>query len=146
MNLLSLLPGALKIAAKFIGGSVLGDAAKVLESAQVSPEQRAAMEAELHDHEFKMRGLDADVAKAALATETAMVQSEDSYTKRARPTAVYGAVLLTGFVVSTICVMWLRKLAIDWAVVAAITSLISPMWGAVGYYFGQRTKEKLGAN
>lgn len=147
MNWLAFIPGALRLVSNVVGGGAkkaLLDTAEVVGGLSLTPEQQAALASELHEFEGKMRGFDVDVTKAAIASETAMIQSEDKYVSRARPTAVYAAVLFTGTVVTTVEIMLLRVMHVDWSVIGSITALITPMWGAVGYYFGQRTKEKLG--
>lgn len=143
--LLTLLPGAIKFVAGLIGSkdkpgsNILLDAVNVLTETKLSPEQQAAFDT----HAEKMLALDVEAVKAGVVESTAMIASQDKYTSRARPTAVYAAIGATLSVIFTVDVMMAMGTVINWSLVAGITGLIAPMWGAVGYYFSQRTKEKL---
>lgn len=144
--LLRLLPGILKTVASVTGLDVAKQAADAIASAQLSPEQEATLQAELQRHEEAMKALSLDELKTAVSESIAMVQSGDRFVSRARPAMLYAATGITILLCFAVGYAIVRHIALDLGVFAAITSLLVPLWGASGYYIGQRTKEKLGKN
>lgn len=147
--LLKLLPGILKTIGK-LTGLPLGDAATTLETAQLTPEQLNAVQDALQRHEEAMKALSVDELKstisAVMSENLAMIQSPDKFVARARPTMLYAATGITTGLALAIGITIVRDIHIDLGATAAVLSLMTPLWGAGGYYIGQRTKEKLGGN
>lgn len=136
MGLIDILSGAIKVVGKIIPG--LGDKAKdVAEAiAGAPPELRAAMQAELHEHEKAMKALSVEELKTVLSETQLMVQSDDKYIARARPTGLYIAYLCSVALAAAL----IFGVKLD---AAAILTLMGPLYGAQGYYMHLRTKEKM---
>lgn len=141
--LLTLIPGLLRTVAKFAGGDILGKAADTLENLAIPPEKQAEMALALQKHEEAMEGFNLERMKQAVAESVAMIQSPSKYVSWARPTMLYAATAITTFLAVCLGVVMLKHTPIDWGMVGAITSLTGPLFGAAGYYIGQRTKEKM---
>lgn len=155
--LASALPGPLGDVAKGILHGVFGtknddDLAAAIQKA--TPDQILALKKSDQDFQVQMARIAADRAKAAddadaarlksfADVETAEVQSTNKYTAAARPTGVYAAVACTIFLVVVVGVCMLNGTKVDWGAVAAMGSLIAPLWGYSAYYVNQRTAEKL---
>lgn len=145
--LIKLVPGILKTVAKVLGGNqILTQAADVLENVSIPPEKQLEMQKALQEHEVAMEQLDVERLKQAVIESVAMVQSTDRYVSRARPTMLYAATAITCVLAGAICYVTIKHITVDWGIVGAITSLTLPLFGAGGYYIGQRTKEKLNGN
>jgi len=136
VNLFSLLPSILKAVGSVLGIGVVKDAGAALAAAQISPEQQVALQEALLVHEKEMAQINLDELKTAISESVAMIQSDDVYTKRARPTALYAATGITaGLAIAMIFGQHLDT--------GALTALLLPLWGAGGYYIYSRTQEKL---
>lgn len=147
--LLALVPDLLKTVAKFVGGddsSILGKAAAALENIAIPPEKQAEMQLALQKHEEAMESLSVEKMKAAVQESVAMIASPSKYVAWARPTMLYAATTITVYLAAVLGYVMLKHTPIDWGAVGAITSLTGPLFGAAGYYIGQRTKEKLNGN
>lgn len=136
--LLTLIPGLLRTVAKFAGldsGGILSKAAETLENISIPPEKQAEMEQALQKHEEAMAALSIEEMKTAQAESIAMVQSEDKYVSRARPTGLY---IFYG-VSAAIAIAMLFGVKID---STAILTILGPLAGVGGTYVYQRTQEK----
>src|SRR5437762_10714139 len=123
MNLFSILPKVLQIAGNILGIGTLKDAGAAIKNLQLSPEQEAQLNQALMVHEAAMKQLSIDEMKIAMSESVAMIQSDDTYTKRARPTALYAATAITaGLAAAMIFGSHLDT--------GAITALLLPLWGA----------------
>ena len=134
MSLLSLLPGVLKTIAKVTGLDAMGRVADVL--ASLPPDQQAAVQAALLEHEAKMKALGIEEMKAAMSESLAMIASEDKYVKRARPTGLYIFYVVT----AAIAIGMLFGVTVD---PTAVLTLLAPLAGVTGTYVFRRTTEKL---
>ena len=132
MNLLTLLPGALRAVAKVTGLDIVGKAADALTNVPESPELRAA----LLEHEQEMKRLSIEELKVALSENLAMIGSADKFVARARPTQVY----LAGFITAAIAVAMIFGAKLD---TGAILTIIGPLWGNAAFYTHNRTREKM---
>ena len=135
MNLLSLLPGVLKTAAKVLGIDIEG-AAKAIVGNTLSPEQQAALEAGLRVHEEEMEKLSIEKLKTLMSESLAMLASPDKYVSRARPTGLY----IFYSVSAAIAVGMLFGVHID---PTAVLTILAPLAGVGGTYVYARTREKL---
>lgn len=144
--LLGLLPSILRSVAKVTGISVVGDAADAITKAQLTPEQQAELQDQLLRHEQAMKALGLEELKTAVSESVAMIGSGDKFVSRARPSMLYAATGITILLCFAVFYAIVSSVKLDLGVFAAITSLLVPLWGASGYYIGQRTKEKLGRN
>jgi len=143
MNLLGLLPGILKTVGKVLGIGKLTEAAEALSTASISPEKQAELQQALLVHEKEMKQLAVDELKVVMSESLAMIQSEDKYTARARPTMLYVATGITALLCVAVGIAVLRHGSVSMDTVAAITSLMAPLWGVSGWYVHSRTKEKI---
>lgn len=135
VDLMKILPGALKLLAPKLGfaSKAAEEVAQVLDRNKDNPEMQMAL-AGLEVEKLK---IDASVTIAGEETDRAMIASDDVYTKRARPTSTYAAIVFTGaLVVAEIC-----RVPLD---TGLVLSLIGPLWGHAGFYSYHRTREKLG--
>ena len=141
MNLLGLLPGLLRTVGHILGIGAANDAATAIEGAQMTAEQRAALQVELQTHEEKMKALSIEEMKAAMAESLAMVESPDKYVSRARPTGLYIYYFASLFLTVTIALA-----SHGHPDPTAILAIIGPMAGVGGVYTWAKTKEKLNGN
>ena len=137
--LLSLLPKALKVVGKIVGVDIFNDAAQVLEAAQQDPAKAQELELALLEHERELRAFELEEVKTAMAESLAMINSEDKYTRRARPTGLYIAYGCT--VALTLALIFQVK--ID---PVAVLTLMGPLFGAQSLYIHNRTREKMNGN
>lgn len=132
--LLGLLPKALGvIASQFHGktADAIVEAASAIDGRKGDPELQKA----LASLDLEALKLDAQVVAEGELTDRAMIESEDLFTKRARPMATYAAIAFTGaIVVATILCVHMDT--------ALVISLLAPLWGHAGFYAHLRTKEK----
>ena len=90
MNLLTLLPGALKAIGGLLGiGPKVQEVISAIEGASGSPELRAQLQAALFSHEAEMKRLSIEEMRTAMSEGLAMIASPDRYVSRARPTGLY---------------------------------------------------------
>lgn len=119
----------IKAAAGVLGIDSVKDVVDAIQGGKLTPEQRLAIESAVDTHEKEMTEL-------ALSETNLMIQSEDKYTSRARPTGLYVAYACSmGMVIALI-----TGTHID---AAAILTLMGPLYGAQGFYMHLRTKEKI---
>lgn len=119
----------IKAAAGVLGIDSVKDVVDAIQGNKLTPEQRLAIENATNEHEKEMTDL-------ALSETNLMLQSQDKYVSRARPTGLYVAYACSvGMVVALI-----TGTHID---AAAILTLMGPLYGAQGYYMHLRTKEKM---
>lgn len=143
MDLKKLLPGALRAIGKITG---LGGVADTLANAisgeseiVLTPEQRAALEAELHTFEVQMRQQDTEQMKLYLSEALAEIQSADKYVSRARPTGYYAFVAGSLFYIALVGIISLRTGQLD---AALILATLAPLGGAGAQWQYNRTQEK----
>lgn len=136
MNLLGLLPDALKVLGKALGIGVLTDAGNAIASASLNPDQQIAMQKALQDHETQLAQINLDAFKTAMSESLAEIQSGDKFVSRARPTGLY--------------IYYVVCLAIIGALIAgikldatAILTIVAPLAGTGGFYIYNRTQEKV---
>lgn len=127
--LISLIPKIVKTAGKVLGIDSLGDIVDALDKNRMTPEQRIAVEAALREHEKEM-------LEVVLSETNLMIQSEDKYVKRARPTGLYVAYAIS-IGLSAALIFGVKVDA------ASILTICAPLYGAQGYYMHLRTKEKM---
>jgi hypothetical protein len=137
--LAGLLPTILKTVGKVTGLSILGDAGDALDKAQLTPEQKVALNAALAEHEEKMAQIGLDQFKTAMSESLAEIQSSDKFVARARPTGLYAYYLVCLAIVGAM----LAGLKID---ATAILTIVGPLAGTGGFYIYNRTQEKLAGN
>lgn len=130
--LISLIPKIVKTAGKVLGIDSLGDIVDALDKNRMTPEQRIALDAAMKEHEKEMLGL-------VLSETNLMIQSDDKYVKRARPTGLYVAYAIS----IGLSVALIFGVKVD---AAAILTICAPLYGAQGYYMHLRTKEKMNGN
>lgn len=135
--LLGLVPKILKAASSILGIDSVKDVVDAISNNKLTPEQRMALEQAMREHEKEMRALDVEEMKTFVLESVAMIQSTDKFTSRARPTGLYLAYILTGFVV---VVKALVDTTLD---VGAALMLVAPFWGAGVQYQYLRSKEKM---
>lgn len=135
MNILSLLPGVLKTAAKVLGVDIEG-AAKAIVGNTLTSEQQASLTAGLREHEEEMKRLSIEELKVLMSEGMAMIASPDKYVSRARPTGLY---IFYG-VSAAIAIGMLFGVKID---PTAVLTILAPLAGVGGTYVYQRTREKL---
>jgi len=136
MGLLGLLPNIIKTAARVLGLSKVEDVVSALESGNMPPEKRVELQLALQSHEQAMKALSIEELKTVMSETSLMIQSEDLYTKRARPSGLYAAYLIS----IALVVALIAGVKID---ATAILTICGPLYGAQAYYIGQRTREKL---
>lgn len=140
MNLLSLLPGALKAIGGLLG---IGDKVKAvtdaLEASEGSPELRAQLQQALHAHEAQMAQIKLEELKTVMSESLAEIQSSDKYVARARPTGLYFAYVLTALMV----ISQIGGAKLD---TGFISTIMVPLWGQAAWYSYNRTKEKMNGN
>ena len=137
MNLFSLLPAILKTVGNVLGIGVVKDAGAALASAQLSPDQQAALQTAMLAHEEAMANISLDQLKATLSESLAEITSPDKFVSRARPTGLYVAYVGTlALIIATILSVKVDS--------GAIITLLAPMWGQAAWYTYNRTQEKLG--
>ena len=141
--IISLLPKLLKAVASITGLDKLADAGNLLETAQIPPEKQAELELATLEFKKEMRGFDLEEVKQMVNESVAMITSPDKYTSRARPTMLYAATAITSFLVIVVGVTIFKAVHIDLGAIGAIVSLMTPLWGAGGFYIYKRTQEKL---
>jgi len=134
--LLGLLPKLIKTAAGILGVDSVKDVVDTLQNNKLTPEQRVALETALQQHEKEMRALDIEELKQVMSETSLMIQSDDKFVKRARPTGLYVAYACS--VAMTVALI--AQVHID---PTAILTLMGPLYGAQGYYMHLRTKEKM---
>lgn len=144
--LISVLGKLVKIAGNVLGVDSVKDVVDAFENNKLTPEQKAALEAGLREHEEAMEQFSLERMKLAVQESVALIQSPDKFVSRARPTMLYAATVVVMFLAVCIGIVLVKHTPIDWGVVGAMTSLLAPLFGAGGYYIGQRTKEKLNGN
>lgn len=150
MDFLGILSGAIKTVGGILhvpGADALADAIK---PENIPPEKQAELQAALMVHEEKMKALGieelktqiegfkatTDDMKVALSESLAMIQSQDKYVSRARPTGVYAATAITAaLAIGEICGAKIDS--------GAMIYLLAPLWGNSMWYATQRTKEKI---
>lgn len=119
----------IKAAAGVLGVDSVKDVVDAIQGNKLTPEQRLAIESAADEHEKEMTEL-------ALSETNLMIQSEDKYVSRARPTGLYVAYVSSIAMVIAL----ISGTHID---AAAILTLMGPLYGAQGYYMHLRTKEKM---
>ena len=134
--LLGLLPKVIKTAASILGIDSVKDIVDTLQGNKVTPEQQLALQTAMQEHEKDMRALDLDELKSVLSETNLMIQSDDKFVKRARPTGLYVAYACSLAMVAAL----ISGAHMD---AAAILTLMGPLYGAQGYYMHLRTKEKM---
>ena len=122
----------IKAAAGVLGIDSVKDVVDAISNNKLTPEQRLAIESATATHEKEMTEL-------ALSETNLMLQSEDKYVKRARPTGLYVAYACSIAMTITLIV----GTHVD---AAAILTITAPLYGAQGYYMHLRTKEKMNGN
>lgn len=122
----------IKAAAGVLGIDSVKDVVDAISNNKLTPEQRLAIESATATHEKEMTEL-------ALSETNLMLQSEDKYVKRARPTGLYVAYACSIAMTITLIV----GTHVD---AAAILTIMAPLYGSQGYYMHLRTKEKMNGN
>lgn len=136
LSLLGLLPAVLRTVGKIIGRPAEADAiAGTVERADIPPEKREELAAALASYEVQLRQLDVEALKAMISETTTMVQSGDKYVSRARPTGLYVAYAIT----VALAVGLIAGVDLD---PTAILTILTPCWGASGYYMHLRSEDK----
>lgn len=129
----------IKAAAGILGVDSVKDVFDAISKDKLTPEQRVALETAVLEQQKEMRQLDIEELKQVMSETSLMIQSEDNYVKRARPTGLYVAYACS--IAMTIAL--LTGTTID---AVAILTLMGPLYGAQGYYMHLRTKEKMNDN
>lgn len=145
MNLLKLLPRLLGTAAKALGVDI-DSAVRAIVGEQLTPEQQVALQTALAQHEREMKALSVEEMKIAVSESIAMIGSSDRFVSRARPVMLYAATAITCLLCCAVGYALVTNTTIELGAVGAIVSLMTPLWGAGGYYIHSRTKEKLNGN
>ncbi len=140
MGLLAgLLPTILKTVGKITGINLISDAGDALDKAQLTPEQKVALNTALAEHEEKMAQVDLETLKTVMSESLAEIESPDKFVARARPTGLYVAYVGTlGIIVATIFGVKIDS--------GALITLLAPMWGQAAWYTQKRTQEKVAGN
>lgn len=125
-----------KAAAGILGVDSVKEVFDAITHDKLTPEQRVALETAVMANRKEMRQLDIEELKTVMSETSLMIQSDDKYVKRARPTGLYVAYACS--IAMTIALIAAVK--ID---AAAILTLMGPLYGAQGYYMHLRTKEKM---
>lgn len=134
--ILKALPGLFKAIGKITGIDIIDKAADALLGHNLSPEQELALQQAVMEHELAVRQINIEELKTVMAESQLMIQSDDKYVKRARPTGLYIAYLCSiGLTIALIAGVKVDS--------AAILTLMAPLYGASGYYMHLRTKEKM---
>src|SRR5437879_2376229 len=120
--LLGLIPGILRTIASITGIAPANVAADAIQNAQIPPEKLAELQEALQRHELAMKALSVDELKTAVSESVAMLQSDDKFTKRARPSALYAATLIT----AALAAAMIFKVHLD---TGALTAIMLPLWG-----------------
>ena len=139
MDILGILPGILKAAGKILGIGKLGEAGDAITNAQVTPEQRVALQQTLANEITQLRQYDVEELKTVLTESLAEIQSPDKYVSRARPTGLY----LFYLVSAGLAVAVILGVKVD---PTAILTILGPLAGVGGTYVYRRTTEKLNGN
>lgn len=126
----------IKAAAGVLGVDSVKDVVDAIQGNKLTPEQRLAIETATQEHEKEMRQLDIEELKEVMSETSLMIQSNDKYVARARPTGLYVAYSCSIAMVIAL----ITGTHID---AAAILTLMGPLYGAQGYYMHLRTKEKM---
>ena len=134
--LLKVLPKVLQTIGKIIGVDIFSQAGEVLSNIQVTPEQEQELQKALMEHEKALRQFDLEEVKTAMTESLAMIQSEDKFVSRARPTGLYIAYACT----AALTIALIFQVKID---PVAVLTLMGPLFGAQGLYIYNRTKEKM---
>lgn len=134
--LIGLLPKILKAAGSILGVDSVKDIVDSLQNNKFTPEQRLQLELAMNEQVKELRQLDIEELKTVMSETSLMIQSDDKFVKRARPTGLYVAYACS--VAMTIALI--AKIHID---PTAILTLMGPLYGAQGYYMHLRTKEKM---
>lgn len=138
MGILDLLGPVLKIAGKALGlGGKVQEVVDAIEGAP--PEVRAKLAADLQQHEQALKALSIEEMRVAMSESIAMVQSEDKFVARARPTGLY----IFYVVSAAIAIGMLFGVKID---PTAVLTILGPLAGVGGTYVYNRTREKLNGN
>lgn len=143
---IKLIPGVLKTVAKVAGlaqDNPLAKAADVLENISIPPEKQAEMQAALQLHEQAMKALSIEELKTVLSESQLMLQSEDKYISRARPTMIYAGVGVGIFLTVIVGLVLIKHVVVDWGAVAIIGQIMAAFFGTMGWYTTKRTEEKL---
>lgn len=141
--LLGLIPKIVKTAAGILGVDSVKDVVDALQNNKLTPEQRVALETATLDYQKEMRAFDLEELKTAVSESVAMISSPDKYVSRARPTMLYVGSGVAAFIAFVMGVVIFKHTPVEWGAVGALTSLLTALFGAGGYYIGQRTKEKM---
>lgn len=136
MDLLGILPGALKVVGKITGLDIIKQAGEALEGSSLKPEQKVELEKALLDYNKEIRKLDIEELKTVLSENLAMIQSDDKYVARARPTGLY----IFYIVSATLAIGMLFGFKPD---PTAILTILGPLAGVGGTYVYKRTQEKM---
>lgn len=140
MNIFDIVKGVLKTAARVAGldlgnpgkGSVLENAVEVLERMKDTPEMRDA----IREHEREMKALSIEELKVVLSENLAMLQSEDKFVARARPTGLYFFYFLSGLLI----IAHILGKTLD---PTFVWSVLGPLGSVGGLYVWKRTQEKV---
>jgi len=138
MNPLSIVTGLLGKIADKTGFKPLQDVLHFLSGDNISklpPEQQAAIQEALMQHEKDMRSLDIEELKAFMSESLAEIQSPDKFVSRSRPTQVY----IAGGITAALAIGMLFGVKLD---TGAIVTLLAPLWGNAMWYTKNRTDEK----
>lgn len=131
--LAGLLPGVLRTvgsALPLLKGPA-DELAKAIDGGNLTPEQQAALEAELHAFEIRIaeiaieeQRLDVEALKTIVAESVAEIQSPDKYVSRARPTGFYAFVLA--------CLVAMGGLVFGWVPTESQATVVAMILGALG--------------
>lgn len=134
--LIGLLPKLLKTAGSILGVDSVKDVIDTLQNNKLTPEQRVQLELATKEYEKEMRQYDIEELKTVMSETSLMIQSDDKFVKRARPTGLYVAYACS----IAMTVALIAHVKVD---PTAILTLMGPLYGAQGYYMHLRTKEKM---
>lgn len=125
-----------KAAAGILGVDSVKDVFDAISNNKLTPEQKLQLELAIQEHQKELRQLDIEELKTVMSETSLMIQSDDKFVKRARPTGLYVAYACS----IAITIALIAAIKID---AAAILTVMGPLYGAQGYYIYNRTREKL---
>jgi hypothetical protein len=134
--LINIAAKVIKAAAGILGVDSIKDVVDSIENNKLTPEQRVAIETATQEHEKEMRSLDIEELKQVMSETSLMIQSDDKFVKRARPTGLYVAYACS----IAMTVALISGTHVD---ATAILTLMAPLYGAQSLYIYKRTQEKM---
>jgi len=134
--IISIASKVIKAAAGVLGIDSVKDVVDAIQNNKLTPEQRIAIETATQEHQKEMRALDIEELKQVMSETSLMIQSDDKFVKRARPTGLYVAYACS--IAMTIALI--SGTHVD---ATAILTLMAPLYGAQSLYIYKRTQEKM---